>query len=35
MEQGTQKVVDSPEFAKAEAALGDTLRVIEQGNLGG
>ncbi|MCD4534126.1 glycosyltransferase [Nocardioides sp. cx-169] len=35
MEQGTDKVVDSPEFAKAEAALGDTLRVIEQGNLGG
>jgi galactofuranosylgalactofuranosylrhamnosyl-N-acetylglucosaminyl-diphospho-decaprenol beta-1,5/1,6-galactofuranosyltransferase len=35
MEQGTQKVVDSPEFAKAEAALGTTLRIIEQGNLGG
>ncbi|WP_193614805.1 glycosyltransferase [Nocardioides lijunqiniae] len=35
MEQGTDKVADSPEFAKAEAALGDTLRVIEQGNLGG
>ncbi|MGZ4448649.1 MAG: glycosyltransferase [Nocardioides sp.] len=35
MEQGTQKVVDSPDFAKAEAALGSTLRVIEQGNLGG
>jgi galactofuranosylgalactofuranosylrhamnosyl-N-acetylglucosaminyl-diphospho-decaprenol beta-1,5/1,6-galactofuranosyltransferase len=35
MEQGTQKVVDSPEFAKAEAALGDRLRMIEQGNLGG
>ncbi|WP_193610736.1 glycosyltransferase [Nocardioides lijunqiniae] len=35
MEQGTDKVSDSPEFAKAEAALGDTLRVIEQGNLGG
>ena len=35
MEQGKQKVVDSPEFAKAEAALGSTLRVIEQGNLGG
>ena len=35
MEQGTQKVVDSPEFAKAEAALGATLRMIEQGNLGG
>ncbi len=35
MEQGTQKVVDSPEFAKAEAALGSQLRMIEQGNLGG
>jgi galactofuranosylgalactofuranosylrhamnosyl-N-acetylglucosaminyl-diphospho-decaprenol beta-1,5/1,6-galactofuranosyltransferase len=35
MEQGTKKVVDSPEFATAEAALGDTLRILEQGNLGG
>ncbi len=35
MEQGTQKVVDSPEFPGAQEALGDTLRVIEQGNLGG
>ncbi|MBZ5737346.1 glycosyltransferase [Nocardioides mangrovi] len=35
MEQGTQKVADSAYFAKAEAALGDTLRIIEQGNLGG
>ena len=35
MEQGTQKVVDSPEFAKAEGSLGPLLRVIEQGNLGG
>ena len=35
MEQGTQKVVDSPDFAKAEAALGTTLRMLEQGNLGG
>ena len=35
MEQGTQKVVDSPYFAAAQDALGDTLRVIEQGNLGG
>jgi galactofuranosylgalactofuranosylrhamnosyl-N-acetylglucosaminyl-diphospho-decaprenol beta-1,5/1,6-galactofuranosyltransferase len=35
MEQGTQKVVDSPEFAKAEATLGGKLRMIEQGNLGG
>jgi galactofuranosylgalactofuranosylrhamnosyl-N-acetylglucosaminyl-diphospho-decaprenol beta-1,5/1,6-galactofuranosyltransferase len=35
MEQGTDKVVDSPEYAKAEGALGSTLRMIEQGNLGG
>ncbi len=35
MEQGTDKVVDSPDFAKAEGSLGATLRVIEQGNLGG
>ncbi|HET7734740.1 MAG TPA: glycosyltransferase, partial [Nocardioidaceae bacterium] len=34
-EQGTQKVTDSPNFAKASAALGDLLRVVEQGNLGG
>ncbi len=35
MEQGKDRVVDSPEFANAETALGSTLRVIEQGNLGG
>jgi galactofuranosylgalactofuranosylrhamnosyl-N-acetylglucosaminyl-diphospho-decaprenol beta-1,5/1,6-galactofuranosyltransferase len=35
MEQGTQKVVDSEEFAYAEKVLGDKLRVLEQGNLGG
>lgn len=35
MEQGTQKVSDSEVFGQARAALGDTLRVIEQGNLGG
>ncbi|MBI2245256.1 MAG: glycosyltransferase, partial [Nocardioides sp.] len=35
MEQGTDKVVDSPDFAKAQGALGDLLRVIDQGNLGG
>ncbi|MGH3510327.1 MAG: glycosyltransferase, partial [Nocardioidaceae bacterium] len=35
VEQGTQKVIDDPEFAKAEAALGDKLRVIDQSNLGG
>lgn len=35
MEQGTQRVVDSDVFPAARAALGDKLRVIEQGNLGG
>ncbi|MDQ6686650.1 MAG: glycosyltransferase, partial [Actinomycetota bacterium] len=35
VEQGKNKVVDSPVFAKAEAALGETLRIIEQANLGG
>jgi galactofuranosylgalactofuranosylrhamnosyl-N-acetylglucosaminyl-diphospho-decaprenol beta-1,5/1,6-galactofuranosyltransferase len=35
MEQGTQKVIDSPEFAKAQGSLGAKLRMIEQGNLGG
>ena len=35
MEQGTQKVVDSEYFPAAEKALGDRLRIIEQGNLGG
>lgn len=35
VEQGTDKVVNSAEFAKASDLLGDQLRVIEQGNLGG
>jgi galactofuranosylgalactofuranosylrhamnosyl-N-acetylglucosaminyl-diphospho-decaprenol beta-1,5/1,6-galactofuranosyltransferase len=35
MEQGTQKVAGSEHFPAAQAALGDKLRVIEQGNLGG
>jgi galactofuranosylgalactofuranosylrhamnosyl-N-acetylglucosaminyl-diphospho-decaprenol beta-1,5/1,6-galactofuranosyltransferase len=35
MEQGTQKVVDSEEFPSASSLLGDKLRIIEQGNLGG
>jgi len=35
MEQGTDKVVDSTEFERAQGALGATLRMIEQGNLGG
>jgi galactofuranosylgalactofuranosylrhamnosyl-N-acetylglucosaminyl-diphospho-decaprenol beta-1,5/1,6-galactofuranosyltransferase len=34
-EQGTRKVADAPGFADARAALGDKLRVIEQGNMGG
>ena len=35
VEQGTKKVVDSPAYPGAANALGDRLRVIEQGNLGG
>jgi galactofuranosylgalactofuranosylrhamnosyl-N-acetylglucosaminyl-diphospho-decaprenol beta-1,5/1,6-galactofuranosyltransferase len=35
MEQGNQKVVDSPEFPAAEKAVQGKLRLIEQGNLGG
>ena len=35
MEQGSQLVTDSPYFAKAQGALGERLRVIVQGNLGG
>ncbi|MDN4162283.1 glycosyltransferase [Nocardioides abyssi] len=35
MEQGTDKVTDSPVFARAQEALGPVLRVLEQGNLGG
>jgi galactofuranosylgalactofuranosylrhamnosyl-N-acetylglucosaminyl-diphospho-decaprenol beta-1,5/1,6-galactofuranosyltransferase len=35
VEQGTDKVADSPLFPKAEAALGGRLRVIEQANMGG
>ena len=35
MEQGTQKVADSEEFAAAQKGLGDKLRIVEQGNLGG
>jgi galactofuranosylgalactofuranosylrhamnosyl-N-acetylglucosaminyl-diphospho-decaprenol beta-1,5/1,6-galactofuranosyltransferase len=34
-EQGTKKVADSERFGPAESALGDKLRIIEQGNLGG
>jgi len=35
MDQGKQKVTDSPYFPEAERGLGDKLRVIVQGNLGG
>ncbi|MBS44795.1 MAG: glycosyl transferase [Nocardioides sp.] len=35
VDQGTQKVVDSPEFAQASEMLGDKLRIIDQPNLGG
>lgn len=35
MEQGKQKVVDSEFFPEAEKALGERLRIIEQGNIGG
>ena len=34
-EQGTKKVADDPGFARAQESLGDKLRVIEQGNMGG
>lgn len=35
MEQGKDKVVDSTYFPAAQEALGDRLRIIEQGNIGG
>jgi galactofuranosylgalactofuranosylrhamnosyl-N-acetylglucosaminyl-diphospho-decaprenol beta-1,5/1,6-galactofuranosyltransferase len=35
LEQGKEKVVDSEYFAAASSALGDKLRIIEQGNIGG
>jgi galactofuranosylgalactofuranosylrhamnosyl-N-acetylglucosaminyl-diphospho-decaprenol beta-1,5/1,6-galactofuranosyltransferase len=35
MEQGTDKVVDSEHFPAAKDKLGDRLRIIEQGNIGG
>ncbi len=34
-EQGTKKVVDSSRFGAARDSLGDKLRIIEQGNMGG
>jgi galactofuranosylgalactofuranosylrhamnosyl-N-acetylglucosaminyl-diphospho-decaprenol beta-1,5/1,6-galactofuranosyltransferase len=35
MDQGKDKVTDSTYFPQAQAGLGDKLRVIAQGNLGG
>ncbi|GAB2983318.1 glycosyltransferase [Nocardioides montaniterrae] len=35
MEQGTKLVVDDEEFPAAQKVLGDKLRILEQGNLGG
>lgn len=35
MEQGSKLVVDSEHFPLAEKLLGDKLRIIKQGNLGG
>ena len=35
VDQGTERVREHADFARAEAALGSRLRVIEQGNLGG
>jgi len=35
MDQGTQNVVDQPDFADCEAGLHGKLRVIHQANLGG
>jgi len=34
-DQGTRKVVDEAGYAEAAAALGDRLRIFDQGNLGG
>src|SRR5689334_11317136 len=35
VDQGTQKIVDHPDYERAASQLGDQLRVIEQPNLGG
>jgi galactofuranosylgalactofuranosylrhamnosyl-N-acetylglucosaminyl-diphospho-decaprenol beta-1,5/1,6-galactofuranosyltransferase len=35
VDQGTNRLVDHPDFADAAKKLADRLRVIEQGNLGG
>ena len=34
-DQGTKKVVDEPGYTEAATALGDRLRIFDQGNLGG
>ena len=35
VDQGTDKVTDRPGFAEATKKLGDRVRVVEQGNIGG
>ena len=35
VDQGTQRVSEHPDFARASQALGEKLRVVEQPNLGG
>ena len=35
VDQGTSRLVDHPDFADAAKKLGDRLRVIDQGNIGG
>jgi galactofuranosylgalactofuranosylrhamnosyl-N-acetylglucosaminyl-diphospho-decaprenol beta-1,5/1,6-galactofuranosyltransferase len=35
VDQGNQKVAEHEQYAAAKEALGDKLRIIEQGNLGG
>ncbi len=34
-DQGTRRVADHPDFADSAKGLGDKLRIIEQGNIGG
>src|SRR5262245_36622954 len=34
-DQGTKRVADHPDFADSAKGLGDKLRIIEQGNIGG
>jgi galactofuranosylgalactofuranosylrhamnosyl-N-acetylglucosaminyl-diphospho-decaprenol beta-1,5/1,6-galactofuranosyltransferase len=35
IDQGTRRVTDHPDFADSAKGLGDKLRIIEQGNIGG